>query len=151
MLNKISLNSKKIKQYLGNNIINIKDIDNVEKATDVKLSSEFRELYSALPYTFIGSTTSWSFPTGVIEETLSLRKTRHLPLDTLCISEESESVIFMKCLGDHEEIYWLSYADAHNYCENKTLEDNPVIFPTFADFFAYLLDEEEKLRAEESK
>tara|TARA_Y100000780_G_C13477333_1_gene337087 strand:+ start:26 stop:481 length:456 start_codon:yes stop_codon:yes gene_type:complete len=83
--------------------------------------------------------------------TIRLRKTSKLPLNTLCLSEDDASILLMKCLGTHEEIYWIAIEDYNNYCEEKPLLYSPIIFESFHDFFEYLLKSEEEIDALEAK
>ena len=130
--------------------IDIDIINKFEQDLNLNLSTEFK--VASVEYNYcLFSFGFFSFPEGVLQETLRLRQNANLPLNTLILSEDDASVLLMKCLGDHEEIYWIAIEDYENYCEGKPLEYDPNIFPTFTDFFAYLLDEEEKRRAEESK
>lgn len=131
------------------------DIENLRKKLAINFSKDFFELSILGDFEYNNSFSFYNLhldnACSVVGETLRLRKDANLPLDTLILSEDDASIWLMKCLGDHEEIYWIAVEDYENYCEGKPLEYDPNVFPTFTDFFAYLLDEEEKLRAEESK
>ena len=118
----------------------------------VDFSKQFKEIGDNVSFEYITSLGCFfSFDNGVINETLAMRRNEDIsfPEDTLVLSEMDTSFILMKCCGDHEEIYWIAIEDIYNYCEGKPLLYNPITFPTFADFFSYLLDEEEKERAED--
>ncbi len=128
--------------------ITAEEIHELEIALSLKLSEEFKNgeiIYSYDLFSF----GFFSLPQGVMQETLRLRKDANFPQDTLFLSEDDASIFLMKCFGDHEEIYWIAVEDYERYCDNEPLEYNPTIFCSFTDFFAYLLDEEEKRRAEE--
>ena len=125
------------------------EVSELEEILEVKMSNEFKSGDIIYAYDLFESFDFFSFPRGVIQETLRLRKDANLPKDTLILSEDDASIWLMRCLGDHEEIYWMAVEDYYRYCDNEPLEYNPTIFPTFTDFFSYLLDEEEKRRAEE--
>ena len=127
----------------------IKELEKAANALNVIFSKEIKQSYVIYPYDFFTSYQLIGFPDGVIEETLRLRKDANLPKDTLILSEDDASILLMRCLGDHEEIYWMAVEDYYRYCDNEPLEYDPTIFPTFTDFFSYLLDEEEKRRADE--
>ncbi len=129
------------------------ELDNLKRKLSLSFSLEFLELskiasleyFSTFPINNLNQETNHS----VIGETLQMRANANLPKDTLVLFEEYESLMLMKCFGDHEEIYWMAAEDYYRYCDNEPLEYNPTIFPTFTDFFSYLLDEEEKRRVEE--
>jgi hypothetical protein len=129
------------------------DFHNVEGSLQINFSIDFKKTNSVFRYDYFLLFDFFNFQgnskTSVVQKTLRLRQNANLPLDTLILSEDDASVLLMKCLGDHEEIYWIAVEDYENYCEGKPLEYNPTIFPTFTDFFAYLLDEEEKKRKNE--
>lgn len=113
----------------------------------VQFSESFHSLSDIADFEYIGGFDFISFPQGVISKTLLLRKEYKLTQNTIILLEEYESLILMKCFGDHEEVYWISNTDFYNYCEGTPLQ-SPYnrIFPTFTDFFEYLLTEEEKAR-----
>lgn len=130
---------------MGNETLN-----NLKEILNIKFSNEYINLnklfdfqyFSYFPINNLEQTGNYS----VIGDTLRLRKASNLPLDTLFLFEDDASVLLMKCLGDHEEIYWIAVEDFHNYCEGKKLEYNPTIFYNFTEFFKFLLTEEEKIR-----
>ena len=124
--------------------ITLEEIHQVEKTLAIKFSDEFKKGNIIYGYDIVGSFDFHSFPQGVVQKALRLRRNANLPNDTLMLSEDDASVWLMKCLGDHEEIYWIAVEDYYHYCDNEPLEYAPTIFPTFTDFFAYLLDEAEK-------
>lgn len=86
---------------------------------------------------------------GVLHATLRLRESMGLPHNVLFLAEDDASLWFMKCFGDHEEIFWIRIEDGENFCQGKPLEYDYDHFPTFEAFFEFLLDEEEKMRKEE--
>lgn len=123
---------------------NSEEIQKLEKLAGVTISEEFKQGYLMYAYDLFSSFDFISFPDGVIQETARLKQTTHLPSNALILSEDDASLVIMKCLGDHEEIYWIAVEDFDNYCQSKPLNCTPEIFPTFGDFFEYLLTEEEK-------
>lgn len=120
----------------------------------VNFSNVFKEIGLKARFDFLSHIDFFSMDQegdySVIGETLRLRKGANLPEDTLVLSENDASILLMKCFGDHEEVYWIAIEDYYHYCDGKKLLYNPTIFPTFTDFFSYLLDEEEKQRREEN-
>lgn len=127
--------------------------EKLSKQLGVSFSKEFIEISSQVSFEYFGSF-SWfnSDQTGhysIIGETQDLRTERGLPNNILGLTEDDASLWFMECLGDHEEVYGIAIEDGENFCEGIPLQYDYDFFPTFADFFKYLLDEEEKSRAEE--
>jgi hypothetical protein len=45
-------------------------------------------------------------------------------------------------------VIWCSYEDIFNLCDGEGFKHNPDIWPSFTDFFEYLVIEEEKRTAE---
>jgi hypothetical protein len=142
-------------QALINRFIKLKGIrplnyQTVEKELDIKLSGDFQIIseFTSFDYlVYIGC--GVNFSEGVILSTKEARETVNLPLDTLYLAEDDASLLFMKCLGDHEEIYWIAIEDGERYCNGEPLLYDATIFKTFPEFFEYLLDREEESRAEE--
>jgi hypothetical protein len=134
--------------------------DDIQKKLQIILPDEFKKiclffrgnngpLFGSL-YSFDPKDADWN----ICDETLRLRQSINLPNNLVILAEPDESVILMEIANGSEvtsKVYWLGTGDAYNLAEGKPLEDNPIIFPTFTDFFSYLLDEEEKRRTEESK
>lgn len=71
-----------------------------------------------------------------------------MPLEYVVLAETSVSFFALNTHND--EVTEMSLNDYYNFVENKPLEDNPQVFKSFADFFSYLLDEEEEMRKEEA-
>jgi len=91
---------------------------------------------------------------GVIPETLRLRKVINFPHNSLFLYEDDASVLILKTQKDPAEpspIYWIDVMDVERYCEEEPLECQQHIFPSFTDFFEYLVTEEEREREEEKK
>ncbi len=86
---------------------------------------------------------------GVIRETLYYRKDYNLAENYLVLFSDDVSFVLLKTSPDTSQVIWCDYLDFFNLCDSKPMEYDPTIFPTFTDFFEFLLDEEEKLRAEE--
>lgn len=145
-------------QELIDRYLNLEDskklpYEKISELLGVSFSNEFIEISSQVGFDYFGNF-SWfnSDQTenySIIGETKDLRTERNLPNNTLWLTEDDASLLFMKCLGDHEEIFWIAIEDGERFCEGKPLEYDYDFFPTFADFFKYLLDEEEKSRAED--
>lgn len=127
------------------------EIHELEQTLGVRLPSDFIEINSVCSYEFIYFTSSLNFPSGVIEDTLYYREQEGLSDDYIVLSHDDVSFEILHILPcDKSEVIWCDVPDFYNLCEGKPFEYNPTIFPTFTDFYSYLIDEEEKIRAEES-
>ncbi len=128
--------------------------EKVSSELEIPFSKEFKKIADECRFDYLGRFEWFSFNNdgshSVIGDTLRLRQEVNLPKDTLILAEDDASLLFMKCLGDREEIYWISTQDGYNYCDGQPLLNNPIIFSNFIDFFTYLLNEEEEMRQEEA-
>lgn len=128
--------------------LSLKDIENLKNKLKVCFSHEFMEIAKIADFEYFNcfniNNLNLENESSVIGDTLRLRKNNHLPNDTLFLCEDDASVLLMRCLGDHEEIFWLAVEDFENFCKDEALEYPYNLFSTFTDFFKYLLDEEEK-------
>jgi hypothetical protein len=145
--------TKLVNRYLD---FESKQVFNHEKLSHllgVNFSAPFKEIAEKGRFDFLSHIDFFSIDqegeNSVVGETLRLRENANLPKNTLILSEDDASLLLMKCLGDHEEIYWIAIEDYDHYCNDEPLKYKHTFFPTFTDFFSYLLDEEEKRRAEE--
>lgn len=138
--------------------INKNQIDTIEEELSIILPKDFKEIANVFDgYTEIGGMSLFSFDTSVkgwnvIEKTKFYRASAcSLPKCYLALREEGESFIVMKTQKNPSldaPIIWCSLSDAYNLQDDTKLQDNPKIFPSFADFFEYLLDQEEEERKE---
>ncbi len=153
----IKLKDRYLSLFPEKGIANSK-IRNIEQRLLIKMPKDLREIleyyagYSDIAklslFSFIEEENSWN----VCDKTEYFRKAVHLPSEYLVLQEGDESFIVLETQNNPDKaapVFWISSTDAYNLIEKKPLLDNPTIFPTFADFFEYLLDEEEKMRSEE--
>lgn len=125
-------------------------IGNVEKQLNITLPKDFKEICINCSYESFYLYSLFNFETEVIRETLEIRKEYHLPNNYLILDQDDPGPILMKITSNgNAEVIMCSYRDFLNICDGKPYEENPIIFPTFADFYSFLLDEEEKMREEE--
>jgi hypothetical protein len=47
-------------------------------------------------------------------------------------------------------VIWCDEMDVYNLCDTGEFKYNPTIWPSFTDFFEYLVEQEEKMQAEDS-
>lgn len=138
--------AKKLLVYQG---LTEKDIHLVEDKLGVKFPDDFKNLSFFCSYEFFNIFDTYSFPSGVINETINWRISANLPSDYVVLSENGTSAVLMKLENEGSTVIYCSLEDAGNLCEGKRMEYKPTIFPSFADFFEYLLEEEEKIQAED--
>lgn len=126
-------------------------IRKVESELHLKLSQDFKILCKFYRYdTFLFfDFYNLTSEGGVIGTTKAWRENINLPHNYLVLSDDGTSSVLMKIEDDKSSVIWCSLEDVLNICDNLPMQYNPTIFPTFADFYSFLLDEEEKIRAEE--
>jgi hypothetical protein len=95
-----------------------------------------------------------SFPIGIVSDTLDLRK-KGLPHRYVLLADEDDAgSVFLETQDSPEKpspVIWCAMEDVYNLCEGKGCKYDATIWPTFADFFEYLVDREEKEQAEEAQ
>ena len=110
---------------------------------------ELKIFYMLSLYSFILDN-DWN----ICEKTEHFRNVIKLPEKYIVLKESDESFIVLETQDSPNKpspVLWIGTSDVYNLIEGKQLIDNPLIFPTFTDFFKFLLDEEEKMREEEPK
>jgi hypothetical protein len=140
--------------------ISYSSILKIEKRLSIKLPQDLVDIldyycgYSDIAklslFSFVEEGNSWN----VCDQTEHFREIIKLPPEYLVLKEGDESFIVLKTSSNPKvpsPVIWLSSVDVLNLIEGNQLLDNPIFFPTFADFFKFLLDEEEKMRAEDMK
>lgn len=131
-------------------------IEHIEKKLSIKIPEDLRLIMSVFDgYHDIAHQSLFSFNTevsgwNIVEKTLFYRESDcKLPGKYLALREENESFIVLNTEPDYNnenEVIWCSLSDAYSLKNDEPLLDNPTIFPTFTDFFEFLLTEEEKER-----
>jgi hypothetical protein len=124
----------------------------VEESLDLKLPIGFKDLNRAVSYEYSKIFSFLYFgdfsSDGLIQTTLGVRK-RYPKLDKYVVLYlDDAGIILLDTKDEDGRVIWCSVYDLENLSEEKALEHNPIIFSTFAAFFEYLLDEEEKMRSE---
>ncbi len=126
---------------------------NIENSLDVKLSKEFHSISAYFDGDCLGFGLFCFDRTAtidnVIDRTIEYRRLDP-PLPHQFIALGENDVSFFALNTHNDEVTEMSLNDYYNFVENRSLEDNPQVFKSFTDFFAYLLDEEEKMRQEEA-
>jgi hypothetical protein len=156
MLNKIKCNQliKKAKILNEAPILGIKEISKLENQLQVILPNDFKYINNLYDYEYIGIFSFYNFrQTGiqsVIGETLALREAWNLPKEYIVLAEDDVSMLLLKTISAEEsEVIWCDEPDFFNLCDGQPMQYNPTIFPSFTDFFEFLIDEEEKMQAED--
>jgi hypothetical protein len=92
-------------------------------------------------YATSAESTGWS----IVDATLALRDSVGLPNRYVVLAEPPESVILLETRSEEGEpapVLWLDIADAHRLLTGEAVEGEGHQFPTYADFFAYLLQQD---------
>lgn len=91
----------------------------------------------------------------VVEETQKFRKTIHLPHRYVIISDMGDAgAIFIETQNSPKEpspVIYCNEMDIDNLIEEKPLEYDHTIWPSFTDFFEYLVEQEEAAIQKETK
>lgn len=153
--NKIHLIEKKLNQISDEYQCPLKDttINFIEKTLDLKISLDFKIMNSICRSDYFSFFEFFNFENkeGIIEETLYYRKNFKLPHKYIILFSDSVSFVMLKIISESQsEVIWCDYADFFIFCDTGKMEYNPTIFPSFTDFYEFLLNEEIKYRAEES-
>jgi hypothetical protein len=138
------------KEFDKNNILDIENTLNVILPNDLKKIAEYCNRFDN-----IGNMDLFSFDRlvdgwNIIEKTEFFRTSINLPHEYIVLQEGNESFIVLETQvseNNQAPVIWCGITDAYNLASRNPLIDNPRIFATFADFFTYLLDEEETERA----
>ncbi|ARN84932.1 SMI1/KNR4 family protein [Candidatus Nucleicultrix amoebiphila] len=156
------MNDEKIEHLIKRyrNLFEKKGLDSkklhlIEDKLELVLPDDFKQISKVFDgYEEIAGQSFFSFDPdvkgwNVVEKTLFYRKSScFLPRNFLALREESESFVVMETKDDpklNTSIIECSLSDANNLIDMK-FYDNPTIFPSFTDFFEYLIEQEEKDR-----
>lgn len=138
---------KRIRSALGEHPLTDQEISNVEEALSVKLSKEFIELNKVCSYEYNNVLSFLNFGgyghNSVIESTLGVWAYFNCPHDFIILYDDGSGVVFMD-VKSNSGIVYASIEDTENIVFRKKLNYQHDLFLTFADFYIYLLDEEEK-------
>lgn len=140
-----------ILKKLKGNPISLDEFIYIEKELDIKLPSLFRELNSLCSYEYTHSFAFFNFGAkgeyGVSHMTKTLWTLYPSDKKYLHLYSDDAGILLMD-LNEQASVMWCSIYDLENYLYDKPMSMKYDFFPTFTDFFSYLLDEEEKERAE---
>ena len=82
----------------------------------------------------------------MVDETLRLRRAIDMPHRFVALAEPPSSLIVLDC--DSGQVIWCDATDASRLNNLSSTIIAPEIWPSYAAFFEYLLDVEEKERRE---
>lgn len=150
MINSEQLKQKYLKLYPTHGV-SINDLLEIEHKLDVKLPNEFKEIASYYDgYYDIAFKSFFSFSPQIEGWNIADKTNFYrgcdlkLPKKFVALYEGEEDITVLDTTVG--KVYWLGTSDIYNLADGSPLLDNPTIFPSFTDFFEYLLDEEEKER-----
>jgi hypothetical protein len=127
--------------------LTLEELNSAENKLNIKLPQDFMDINLGCSYEFIYFTSGLSFPLGVVSETLTWRKNINLPNNYMVLSDDGTSAVLMKIDGNKSNVIWCCLEDVLGICNGGAMIYDPEIFPSFTDFYSFLLDEEEKIRA----
>lgn len=142
------------------NLVNEQDIKLLEDRLGVSLPMDFKELVGQFNYEYFECMVDFhSLDNGegshsVIFETLRLRRDVGFPKDSLFLYEDDASVIVLKTMDDPSlpsPVLWFRVEDFDRYCQGVPLELPHDVFPSFTDFFEFLLKREEEEQQREQQ
>ncbi|MBN9412492.1 MAG: SMI1/KNR4 family protein [Candidatus Paracaedimonas acanthamoebae] len=145
----------KFQNYFENDSASIELLKQAEGELKIKFPYDFHYIAKFYSGGLIGLHSLFSFVRqgneyNIVDKTLFYRRSNFgLPNKYLALEETESSFIVMETKTTSEEktpIIYCSIPDAYNLAAEKKLEYKHRIFPSFADFFEYLLTEEEKER-----
>lgn len=118
----------------------------IEKSLNLNLPRDFCEIceffdgsgLNVIPLLSLAARTSTLNP---LTETQRLRVKISFPQNYLVLAEPPESLIVMECVGNRK-VFWLDAIDVGRL-ESESFSRSPDVWPSFAEFFSYLLEEEE--------
>lgn len=143
---------KRINNFFGNHPIRNEEIQRVEKNLDVALPQDFIDLNKISSYECSNLVGFFNFgdegPDSVIAATLGLRESYSDCTKYLALYLDDAGIILMNIEDMNASVIWCSIYDLDNLFNQKEMCYKYRLFNSFADFFAYLLDEEEKKRTE---
>jgi hypothetical protein len=95
----------------------------------------------------------WSgLSTGSIEYTQTLREDG-LPIKYVILAGFRDGgSVFLETQDSPDKpspVIWCDMEDVYNLCETGEFKYNPTIWPSFTDFFEYLVEQEGKMQAED--
>ena len=154
--NKCDLLVKKaVVLYSSPKIGTLEYLRHLECNLNIKLPNDFSYLWGKYNYQYTYKFDWCCIENKCFEYTQDLRKDG-LPHRFVLLAGYGDECgsVFMETQDDPEKttpIYWCDEVDVFNLCEEGVFKYNPTIWPSFTDFFEYLVNEEEKRQLEEGR
>ncbi len=146
---------KRIEKMFGNHPITAEEISAVESTLKIKFPDIFVRLNKVCSYEYSNLVGFLNFRRkgtySLINDTLGVRKYYEGNSEKFVVLYSDDAGIFLLNTGDEKaSVMWCSIYDIENVFNDRPLEYDYDFFPTFADFFTYLLDQEEERIREEA-
>lgn len=141
--------------------ISADELNKIEDKLHLIFPWDFKEISSYYSGGMIGGISIFTFSADQNDQYNILNKTNyyrncdlHLPERYVSLVETEVSFIVLETHQDknmNTRVIYCSIEDVYNLANGNPLLYNPQIFPTFTDFFEYLLDQEEEERRENAE
>jgi hypothetical protein len=143
----IDILEKRIEKVLGRHPLTQEEISSVENDLKVRFPEIFVKLNKRCSYEYAGFDFFNFRKKGtysLVTETLAIRKTYDGDSNKFVVLYTDDAgIVILNTEDENASVMWCSIYDIENVFNNLPLEHSYEFFPTFADFFTYLLDEEE--------
>jgi hypothetical protein len=154
MENRICNLIQKSRAIFDSELVDEREIIKLEKKLKVILCNDFKKMSIESNHEY-STVFSWiGFVEGILNETLQLRS-EGMPHKYIILSDEGDGgAVFLETQDSPEKpspVIWCDMEDVYNLCDTGEFKYNPTIWPSFTDFFEYLVDEEEKMQIAENR
>lgn len=123
-------------------------IEALQTSLDLKLPGDVVTIAKFYRGGFIGGKSHHAFATGaasnITDETQRLRAAANLPHRFIVLAEPANSLIVLDV--ESSVVTWCDANDVVHLNDSSKMSSPPETWPSYADFFSYLLDEEEDER-----
>lgn len=140
------------KKLITGNPITADELQEVQNVLNITLPEDFVYINKVISYEYFSSFSFLNFGDtedgSVIYVSLGAYDFFRGDPNYCILYEDDAGVIIMNnCSREGCLIYWCAIEDVENILNNQPLLYAYEYFPSFTDFFEYLLDEEEKIQA----
>jgi hypothetical protein len=127
------------------------EIDYVSSSLGVVFSEDFVDINVIYDYAYLGRFDFYSFyykgASGVTKKTRTFREVINLPHRYVLLSDMGDAgAVFLETQDTPEKpspVIWCDQEDIDRLCREEPLIYNPTVWPSFTDFFEYLVEQEE--------
>ncbi len=146
----------RIKLVFGEHPLTTKEFLDVEKNLCISLPEIFKELNQVCSYEYSSIIDFFHFSDGNDHSSVTSVNKRLYNLypslrKYLILSNDSGGLVLMDLSKDEAPVFYCAEEEIQNFSNGNALEYKYDHFSTFAEFFKFLLDEEEAEREEEEK